>query len=67
MASAQPTFLSPSSSSFDLGDYAGEASNPNLFDMGMYPNPFAVNDMPMVPGTFANTFSWVSNRDLQTP
>jgi hypothetical protein len=60
MASAQPTFLSPSSS-FDLGDYAGETSNPDLFDMSMYPNPFAVNDMPMVPGTLGNTFSWVSN------
>jgi hypothetical protein len=60
MAGAEPTFLSPSPS-FDLGDYAGDTSNPDLFDMSMYNNPFVVNDMPMGPGTFTNTFNWVSD------
>jgi hypothetical protein len=58
MAGAQLSFVSPSPS-YELGNYAGEASNSNFFDMGIYPNPFATDDRPLEPGTFTDTFSWV--------
>lgn len=58
MANMQPSFVSPSPS-FDLNDFTIEASNPNFFGMGVYSNPFVVNDMPMDLSTFPDTFSWV--------
>jgi hypothetical protein len=58
MAGAQLSFLSPSPS-YELGNCTGEASNSNFFDTGMYPSPFAVNDRPMEPGAFTDTFNWV--------
>jgi hypothetical protein len=30
--------------------------------MGVYSNPFAVNDMPMDLGSYADTFNWVCIR-----
>ncbi|KAF2025127.1 hypothetical protein EK21DRAFT_77166 [Setomelanomma holmii] len=55
----QSSFVSPAPS-FDLDDFAAEASNPNFFGNSIYTNPFATSDMPMDLGSYPETFNWES-------
>jgi hypothetical protein len=55
---AQPNFL-PVTPSYDLNDFTPKTANTDFFGMGVYANPFAVNDMPMDLGSYTDTFNWV--------
>jgi hypothetical protein len=57
IADAQATFATPPS--YNLNDLTAQATNPDFFGMGVYSDPFAVNDMPMDLGSYTDTFNWV--------